>query len=170
MRRTSAGSRNTPTSTSISPRPGVVAQSDRNLVFDPAGSIALRRLIHRRRAITEAHRCFHRSLQRDRPAIRLDQEKGPPAAVQKVAVSHNSDSGVLGRAAGRWRKRRGDDAIHEAEELGPAAPLGMRPQRASSTLRTFGLGRTSLALGIIQNLNHDSLAKKSGYWRCRRAP
>jgi hypothetical protein len=36
-------------------------------------------------------------------------------------------------------------------------------QRASSTFRTFGLSRTSLALGIIPILNHDSPTKKSGY-------
>jgi hypothetical protein len=30
-------------------------------------------------------------------------------------------------------------------------------------LRIFGLSRTSLALGIILILNHDSPAKKSGY-------
>jgi hypothetical protein len=40
--------------------------------------------------------------------------------------------------------------------------LGAR-QRPSSTLRTFGVSRTSLALGIIPILNHDSLAMKSGY-------
>jgi hypothetical protein len=40
--------------------------------------------------------------------------------------------------------------------------LGAR-QRASSTLRTFGVSRTSLALGIIPILNHDSPLKKSGY-------
>jgi hypothetical protein len=61
----------------------VVAQSDRNMVFDPAGPIPERRLFHRRRAVALAHRCFHRSIQRDSRAIRLDQEKGLPAAVQK---------------------------------------------------------------------------------------
>jgi hypothetical protein len=30
-------------------------------------------------------------------------------------------------------------------------------------LRTFGLSRTSLALGIIPIFNHDSPKKKSGY-------
>jgi hypothetical protein len=40
--------------------------------------------------------------------------------------------------------------------------LGAR-QRASSTLRTFGRSRTSLASGIIPILNHDSHHKKSGY-------
>jgi hypothetical protein len=40
--------------------------------------------------------------------------------------------------------------------------LGAR-QRASSTLRTFGWSRTSLACGIIPILNHDSPTKKSGY-------
>jgi hypothetical protein len=42
------------------------------------------------------------------------------------------------------------------------AVVGAR-QRASSTLRTFGLSRTPLALGIIPILNHDSPKKKSGY-------
>jgi hypothetical protein len=37
-------------------------------------------------------------------------------------------------------------------------------QRASSTLRIFGLSRTSLALGIILILNHYSPKKKSGYY------
>jgi len=36
-------------------------------------------------------------------------------------------------------------------------------QRASSTLRIFGLSRTSLAAGIIPLLNHDSPRNKSGY-------
>ena len=40
--------------------------------------------------------------------------------------------------------------------------LGAR-QRASSTLRIFGLSRTSLASGIIPILNHHSPTKKSGY-------
>jgi hypothetical protein len=44
----------------------------------------------------------------------------------------------------------------------PCGVLGAR-QRASSTLRIFGLSRTSLASGIIPILNHDSLAKKSAY-------
>jgi hypothetical protein len=41
--------------------------------------------------------------------------------------------------------------------------LGSARQRASSTLRIFGFSRTSLALGIIPILNHDSPKKKSGY-------
>ena len=65
------------------PDPFVVAQSDRNLVFDPAGPIPERRLLHRRRAAAGAHRCVHRRIQRDRRALRMDQEKGPSAAVQK---------------------------------------------------------------------------------------
>ena len=60
-----------------------VAQSGRDMVFDSAGPVTQRRLLHCRRAIAGAHRCFHRGIQRDRRAIRLDQEKGPPAAVQK---------------------------------------------------------------------------------------
>src|SRR6516225_687532 len=60
-----------------------MAQSGRNMVFDPARPISERRLIHRRRAIAGAHRCLHRGIQRDRRAIRLDQEEGLPAAVQK---------------------------------------------------------------------------------------
>ena len=54
-----------------------------NMVFDPSGPITQRRLLHCRRAIARAHRCIHRSVQRDRRAIRLDQEKGLPTAVQK---------------------------------------------------------------------------------------
>src|SRR6185436_11965749 len=41
----------------------VVAQSDRNMVFDPSGPITQRRLLHCRRAIARAHRCVHRSVQ-----------------------------------------------------------------------------------------------------------
>jgi len=65
------------------PDPVVVAQSGRNLVFDPAGPVTERRLLRRGRAIAGAHRCFHRSIQRDSRAIRLDQEKGLSAAIQK---------------------------------------------------------------------------------------
>jgi hypothetical protein len=36
-------------------------------------------------------------------------------------------------------------------------------QSASSTFRTFGFSRTSLASGIIPTSNHDSPSKKSGY-------
>src|SRR5262249_35172883 len=43
------------------------------------------------------------------------------------------------------------------------AVVGAR-HRASSTLRSFGLSRTPLALGIIQSLNHDSSGKQSGYY------
>src|SRR5205823_8126468 len=53
------------------------------MVLDPAGPIPERRLFHRRRAVAGAYRCFHRSIQRDSRAIRLDQEKGLPATVQK---------------------------------------------------------------------------------------
>ena len=42
------------------------------------------------------------------------------------------------------------------------AVVGAR-QRASSTLRVFGLSRTSLALGMILILNHDLPTEKSGY-------
>src|SRR5262249_59193891 len=65
------------------PDPVVVAQSDRNVVFDPAGPITQRHILHHRRAIAGAHRCLHRSIQQDRRAIRVDKEKGLPAAVQK---------------------------------------------------------------------------------------
>jgi ABC transporter substrate binding protein len=42
------------------------------------------------------------------------------------------------------------------------AVLGAR-HRASSTLRIFGVSRTSLALGIVPILNHDSPMEKSGH-------
>ena len=60
-RRTSAGSRNIPLSTT--PRPIVMAQSDRNVVFNSPGPVAERRILHRHRAIAGAHRCVHRSIQ-----------------------------------------------------------------------------------------------------------
>lgn len=82
-RRTNAGSRNTPTRVPFHSDTVVVAQSGRNLVFDPAAPVTQRGLVHRRRAIAEAHRCFHHRLQRDCRAIRLDQEKGLPATVQE---------------------------------------------------------------------------------------
>jgi hypothetical protein len=37
-------------------------------------------------------------------------------------------------------------------------------QQASSTLRSFLERSTSLALGIIHILNHDSPSKKRAYW------
>src|SRR5439155_21640949 len=40
------------------PNAVVVAQSDRNMVLNPAGPIPERRLFHRRRAVAGAYRCF----------------------------------------------------------------------------------------------------------------
>src|SRR2546428_12151646 len=54
------------------------------MVLDPAGPVAQRRLLHGRRAVAAAYRCFHRRIQRDRRTIRLDQEKSLSAAVQKT--------------------------------------------------------------------------------------
>ena len=61
----------------------VVAQSDRDLVFHPSRPIAERRIVHLGRRLAGAYRCIHLSLQRDSHAIRMDQEEGLPAAVQK---------------------------------------------------------------------------------------
>src|SRR4029077_3808059 len=61
----------------------VVAQSDRDLVFHPSRPIAERRIVHLGRRVAGAYQCIHLSLQRDSHAIRMDQEEGPPAAVQK---------------------------------------------------------------------------------------
>src|SRR6185312_13885548 len=61
----------------------VVAQSDRDLVFHPSRPIAERRIVHLGRGVAGAYRCIHLSLQRDSHAIRMDQEEGLPAAVQK---------------------------------------------------------------------------------------
>src|SRR6516165_955384 len=77
-----------------------MAQSGRNMVFDPARPISERRLIHRRRAIAGAHRCLHRGIQRDRRAIRLDQEEGLPAAVQKPLYHPTLIPGTSYRTAG----------------------------------------------------------------------
>jgi transposase len=61
----------------------VVAQSDRDLVFHPSRPIAERRIVHLGRRVAGAYQCIHLSLQRDSHAIRMDQEEGLPAAVQK---------------------------------------------------------------------------------------
>ena len=45
------------------PDPIVMAQSDRNVVFNSPGPVAERRILHRHRAIAGAHRCVHRSIQ-----------------------------------------------------------------------------------------------------------
>ena len=63
--------------------PLIMAQSDRDLVFHPPGPVAQRCFLHRRRAAPAAHRCVRRRLQRSSRAIRMDQEKSPPAAVQE---------------------------------------------------------------------------------------
>src|SRR5262252_1062264 len=65
------------------PNSSIVAQSDRNMVFGPSGPVTKRRLLHGPRAVAGTHRCFHRRLQRNCRAIRLDQEKSLSAAVQK---------------------------------------------------------------------------------------
>jgi hypothetical protein len=44
----------------------------RDMVFDSAGLVTQRRLLHCRRAIAAAHRCFHHRIQRDNRAVRLD--------------------------------------------------------------------------------------------------
>jgi hypothetical protein len=63
--------------------PVFLAEPNRDLVFHSAGPIAERRIVHLGRGVTGAHRCFHRSLQRDSQAVRMDQEEGLPTAVQK---------------------------------------------------------------------------------------
>src|SRR5579864_6831642 len=60
----------------------VVAQSDRDLVLHSPRPIAEWRIVHLDRAIAGAHRCFYRRLQRDRLAVRVDQEESLPAEVQ----------------------------------------------------------------------------------------
>src|SRR6476660_2074860 len=54
------------------------------VVLDPAGPVADRRLIHLSRAAQEAHRCLHRKLQRGRGAVRVDQVESPPAPRQRT--------------------------------------------------------------------------------------
>src|SRR5882724_5407634 len=82
--------------------------------------------------------------------------KAPPPVADNTRL--NAD--FLGDRARATPIRRQQDyprPLHVALRV-----LGAR-QRASSTLRTFGLSRTSLASGIIPILNHDSPTKKSGY-------
>jgi hypothetical protein len=83
IRRTSAGSRNTPPSVSISPQPGRRGsiRSRRGFRFCRAShSTAPPSLSSSNRRSTSM---LSSRQQRDSRAIRLDQEKGPPAAVQK---------------------------------------------------------------------------------------
>src|SRR5437667_565771 len=81
------------------------------MVFDPTGPIPERRLLHRHRTIAGTHRCFHRSIQRDSTALRLDQEKGLPAAVQEppyhstLIPGTSAGSKTLGFFQGRMQVR-----------------------------------------------------------------
>ena len=61
----------------------VLAQSGRGMVFDLAGAVAQRRLLHKPQAASGAHRCLHQRIQRQSRALRLDQEKGPSTPVQR---------------------------------------------------------------------------------------
>jgi transposase len=77
----------------------LVAQSDRDLVFHPPRPIAHGRLVHLGRAVAGAHRCIHRSLQRDGHTLRLDQEEGPPTALQKSSCHPAVIPGTRGAGA-----------------------------------------------------------------------
>jgi hypothetical protein len=69
-----------------------VAQSDRILVFDPAGPITQRRLIHCRRAIAAAHRRVHRSYNETAEPFAWTKKRSTNGG-SKTAVSLNRDSG-----------------------------------------------------------------------------
>jgi transposase len=82
-----------------------------NLVFHPPGPVTERRLLHGRRAVAGAHRCFHRRIQRNRRAIRLDEEEGLPAAVQKPPYHSTLIPGTSGGQ--QWQKSH-NQGSHQA--------------------------------------------------------
>src|ERR1700747_161077 len=61
----------------------VLAQSGRGVVFDLAGAVAQRHLLHKPQAAAGSHRCLRQRIQRQSRALRLDQEKGPSAPFQR---------------------------------------------------------------------------------------
>ncbi len=88
------------------------------LVFCPARPVTERRFLHRHRAIAATHRCFHCSIQPDSRAIRMDQEKGSPAAVQKSPYHSTLISGTT-ISTGRGSTYRGRNAVSTK----PATPV-----------------------------------------------
>ena len=81
--------------------PGFLAQPGRDLVLHPGRQVPARRLLHLGRPTQAAHRCLHRSLQRQRQALRLDQGQGPPAPLQRPPYQPIVIPGTS------WRRVRG---------------------------------------------------------------
>ena len=129
------------------------------------------RFLHHHRAFAGAPRGFHRSIQRDRRAIRMDQEKRFASGGSKIAVSLNSDSERWRRVtAGRLRDQRpnldrsGQGGVARTRELcfDPGAPAGrrasgsrpiravgrLRGETASCSIGIFGLRRRELGSSL----------------------
>src|ERR1700740_2328116 len=53
------------------------------MVFDLAGAVAQRHLLHKPQAASGTHRCLRQRVQRQSRALRLDQEKGPSTPFQR---------------------------------------------------------------------------------------
>src|SRR6185437_6218874 len=53
------------------------------VVFDLAGAVAQRHLLHKPQAAAGSHRCLRQRIQQQSRALRLDQEKGPSTPFQR---------------------------------------------------------------------------------------
>ena len=67
----------------LHPDARLLAQPGRNLVLHPA-AIARRSIVRQRSRTHRPHRGFHRRLQRNRQALRLDKKQSPPKAPQTL--------------------------------------------------------------------------------------
>ena len=65
------------------PNAVILAQSGRGVVFDLAGAVAQRHLLHKPQAAAGSHRCLRQRIQRQSRAFRLDQEKGSSTPLQR---------------------------------------------------------------------------------------
>ena len=79
----SAGSRALQGALLLHPDAGIMAQSRRDMVLHPAGSVAERRFLHHCQGFAGAHRCIHRRLQRKPRTVRMEKEEGLSASVQR---------------------------------------------------------------------------------------
>src|SRR5262245_740233 len=109
------------------------------MVFDPARPVTERRILHRRRATAGAHRCFHRRLQRDRRAIRLDEEEGLPAPIQRPTYHSTLIPGTSSPS-----DLRRDGRPNERPTLARPVPQSLAACAAEG-LKTASSPRTSLA-------------------------
>src|ERR1700761_338170 len=69
------------------------------MVFDLAGAVAQRHLLHKPQAASGTHRCLRQRLQRQSRALRLDQEKGPSTPIQRPPYHSALIPGIRFRVA-----------------------------------------------------------------------